>query len=704
VKKIFTIFILAIGISFSLVAQNSLNITLIGHYDAPDTPEEIAIRGNYAYIADYGAGLRIVDISNPASPQEVGFYDTPGMFAWGVAVSGNYAYMADWDGLRIIDISNPTNPQEVGLCDTVHDVMRVAISGNYAYIATCYSGLRIIDVSNPTNPQETGFRDTSVYVRDVAVSGNYAYIAGWYGLCIIDISNPSIPQEIGFYDTPWFAEGVAISGNYAYIAEWYGLRIIDISNPTNPQDVGFCDTPDTDPHGVAVSGNYAYIADDFAGLRIIDISNPASPQEVGFYHMNPVWAVAVSGNYAYIEDAPGMSIVRNDLLVGYSINGIVSYANASNTPLNDITIDLKNSNGTVVASTATNATGGYSFNDVANGNYTLQVTAAKPWGGVTAGDVLLYKKNIVGLISLNGIYFASGDVNGSGSLTAGDVLLIKKRIATTISSFSVGDWLFNNDTLSINGSNVTYNFNGLVYGDANGSYIPTETDLSAVKEQGIISMEEVNDVKGEITVPVHISDMPDLGSFQFTIAYDPNKIQFTGIDHWYNGINDVIVGNTAPGQLTFVWAADDRGINIADGTLCDLRFTTKASGQSTLSFENNPTLKEFSDYEGNLFEPKYTNGVVGSTTGISEQNLTEISVYPNPSNGTFTLELISVKSQTFDVKIYNPLGIAVYQQLNIAANGKNSTEIRSGDLPEGIYTLTVTGKDANYIKKIVIRK
>ena len=86
------------------------------------------------------------------------------------------------------------------------------------------------------------------------------------------------------------------------------------------------------------------------------------------------------------------------------------------------------------------------------------------------------------------------------------------------------------------------------------------------------------------------------------------------------------------------------------------------------------------------------------------QNRTDISVYPNPSNGTFTLELKSVQSQNFDVKIYNSLGVAVYQQLNVAANNKYSREIGSGDLPEGIYTLTVTGKDTNYIKKIVIRK
>ena len=705
-KKIFTIIIMAMGISFSLVAQNSLNTTLIGHYDTPNYAFEVAISGNYAYVADFQAGLRIIDISNPASPHEVGFYDTL-EYAEGVAVNGNYAYVTDtYDGFCIIDISNPVSPQKVGLYNTLGTVFDIAISGNYVYIANWDAGLRIIDISNPAIPQEVGFYDTPGYAYGVAVSENYAYIADGYALRIIDISNPVSPFEIGSCDIPDNVREIAVNGNYAYIAHGNaGLRIIDISSPASPQEVGFCDTPEY-AEGVAVNGNYAYIADAGTGLRIIDISNPASPQEVGFYD-TPANAcgVSVSGNYAYIANGvAGMFIIQNDLLVGSSINGIISYANTSNTPLNDITVDLKNSNGAIVASTATNATGGYIFSNVANGDYALQVTSAKPWNGVTAGDVLLYKKHIVGLISLNGIYFASGDVNGSGSLTAGDVLLIKKRIATTISSFSVGDWLFNNDTLSINGSNVTYNFNGLVYGDANGSYIPAEVDLSAVKEQGIISMETVNDVEGEIIVPVHVLDMPNLGSFQFTIAYDPGKIQFTGVDHWYDGINDVTVGNTAPGQLTFVWAADDRGINIADGTLCNLRFTTKASGQSTLSFENNPTLKEFSDYEGNLFEPKYTNGVVGSTTGISEQNLTEISVYPNPSNGTFTLELISVKSQNFDVTVYNPLGVAVYQQLNVAANGKYSTEIGSGDLPEGIYTLTVTGKDTNYIKKIVIRK
>ena len=44
----------------------------------------------------------MVDVSNPAAPVEVGFYDTPGL-ASGVAVAWAYAYVADDSaGLEIL--------------------------------------------------------------------------------------------------------------------------------------------------------------------------------------------------------------------------------------------------------------------------------------------------------------------------------------------------------------------------------------------------------------------------------------------------------------------------------------------------------------------------------------------------------------------------------------------------------------------------
>jgi hypothetical protein len=53
-------------------------------------------------VADREAGLRVVDVSDPAQPVEVGFYDTPG-HAYDVAVTGEYIYVADYhSGLVIL--------------------------------------------------------------------------------------------------------------------------------------------------------------------------------------------------------------------------------------------------------------------------------------------------------------------------------------------------------------------------------------------------------------------------------------------------------------------------------------------------------------------------------------------------------------------------------------------------------------------------
>ena len=72
--------------------------------------------GRYAYVALGGAGLAVIDLSNPTNCVRVGGC-TSGR-ANGVAVSGNYAYVAEgprWTGsnyvgsLQVIDVSNPTN-------------------------------------------------------------------------------------------------------------------------------------------------------------------------------------------------------------------------------------------------------------------------------------------------------------------------------------------------------------------------------------------------------------------------------------------------------------------------------------------------------------------------------------------------------------------------------------------------------------------
>jgi len=392
----------------------------------------------------------------------------------------------------------------------------------------------------------------------------------------------------------------------------------------------------------------------------------------------------------------------------FTVDGTITYPKTTPVPLSGIQIGLKDNGGNVIQTATTDATGNYSFNEIPEGNYTLAPTTTKPWGGVTAGDVLLYKKHIAGISTLTGIFLASGDVNASGSLTAGDVLIIKKRIAGIISSFTVGDWVFNNAPLNVT-TNTTADFNGLAYGDANASYTPTtkgNTKTNEVKSTTTgetLTIENVSSATlGTVIVPVHAASITNLGSFQFSLSYDASKLTYVKDTNWYAGITAVTINSANPGKVSFVWAAD-APINIADNTFFELKFNSIAGGSSTIAWTDDPTSREFGDYDGNVFVPTYINGNVDVATGINELDNSAMLVYPNPNNGNFTLDLSSVKGQISNVKIMNMVGGVVYQE-KVSQTASFNKDLNLSNLSEGVYTVRIQTNNGDIVKKMVIKK
>lgn len=287
----------------------------------------MAIVGSCAYVAAGSAVLRVVDVSNPASPVEVSIYDKPGytQHTQAIVVADGYAYIAKGDdGLLIMDISNPASPVEVGSYDApnyyVRDVMLV---GDYVHFATS-RGLHILDISDPTAPVEVGTYDVPSYVEGVRLAGDYAYIiTDSADLRIVDVSDPTTPTEVGTYGTPVSAQGIAVVGHYTYVADEYnGLRVVDASNPARPVEVGFYDERGGAWDAVVVD-NYAYAIFGscdwvpYVGcdkdLYMMDVSNPAAPVEVGFYDLpegDGRWGqLEISGDYAYILNRGNLHVL-----------------------------------------------------------------------------------------------------------------------------------------------------------------------------------------------------------------------------------------------------------------------------------------------------------------------------------------------------------------------------------------------------------
>ncbi len=219
---------------------------------------DLVVNGRYAYVLINNSSipdrLQIVDIINPTNPSVIGDLQLPGL-AGGMTVKGSYVYVCAGDaGLRIIDVSDPANPIEVSYFGTTTDARSVAVSNHYAYVTISW-GLKIVDISNPANPIEAGFFSTSLPTDKIRVSNNYAYFTSQqHGIRIVDVSNPAHPFEIGYYDTGDYPDDVLIKNNHAYVADGAdGLYIIRNDLAYRPVIAQISDIPNDQGKQVRVS-------------------------------------------------------------------------------------------------------------------------------------------------------------------------------------------------------------------------------------------------------------------------------------------------------------------------------------------------------------------------------------------------------------------------------------------------------------------
>lgn len=77
------------------------------------------------------------------------------------------------------------------------------------------------------------------------------------------------------------------------------------------------------------------------------------------------------------------------------------------------------------------------------------------------------------------------------------------------------------------------------------------------------------------------------------------------------------------------------------------------------------------------------------------------NVYPNPFSQSITLNLRSRNEETLDLQVFNQIGQVVHQdQLTVTA-GVNQIEMDFPELPAGMYSLHLQGKEGQVVRKIV---
>ncbi|MCP8616303.1 LVIVD repeat-containing protein [Salirhabdus salicampi] len=317
------------------IFSKSTNMEHIAHIPEPSATG-IETQGNYLYVGIIGEGMKIYDISDPASPVEIGWYASPG-YQNDVAVSGKVALLAtdppDADpGFEIIDISDPTNPT---LIANYNERRAHAISfvGELAF-PSGNQNMDIIDLRNPSNPKVIGTFEAHATIHDVHVSGNRAYLAtgSGQGMQIVDISDPTNPKEVSLTidsETDYSHEtipnedhSIVVMSDESYSTSAPGgeLTFYDTSDESDPNLLSkfFISDEGMPPgfysaHNFQVDGDKIITAWYTGGTRVIDISNPANPVEIG--HFMPdgavTWESLTHKGYIYTGDSSrGIDVLK----------------------------------------------------------------------------------------------------------------------------------------------------------------------------------------------------------------------------------------------------------------------------------------------------------------------------------------------------------------------------------------------------------
>jgi hypothetical protein len=89
------------------------------------------------------------------------------------------------------------------------------------------------------------------------------------------------------------------------------------------------------------------------------------------------------------------------------------------------------------------------------------------------------------------------------------------------------------------------------------------------------------------------------------------------------------------------------------------------------------------------------------TTGVRNNSVKTIELFPNPSNGTITISIPNeIRNKNSVVEIVNVEGQKVY---STTIQNKETLQLQL-DVPNGMYVVSIVSDDENYLSKITINR
>jgi len=261
--------------------------------------------------------MAIYDLDDPHDPQRLGFFDTGGRGVHRIVYEGgDFAYLsATPDGYTgriwlIVDVSDPATPTEVGRWwwpgmwtsggETLHTpegedwlVHHAMVHDGRAYLGFWDGGMVVIDVSDPSRPttisrlgwEEGGHTHTCLPLpdRDLVVVTDEVLTEGCVGdrhmVRVVDISDETAPFVRSICPVPdgdFCQRGLRFGSHCLHenrpnsyrsqelvFATYFnaGLRVYDLADPDDPVEIAHW-IPECPPNQAAAQINDVFVSED----------------------------------------------------------------------------------------------------------------------------------------------------------------------------------------------------------------------------------------------------------------------------------------------------------------------------------------------------------------------------------------------------------------------------------------------------------
>jgi len=233
----------------------------------------------------------------------------------------------------------------------------------------------------------------------------------------------------------------------------------------------------------------------------------------------------------------------------------------------------------------------------------------------------------------------------------------------------------------------TETYKGIMLGDVNASYATFTANGLLKSDNGAVVLDLASAVKEGNTfrIPVSFESTESANALDFAVRFNENNVSFSELNNVAVGMEASSFMNEADRTLRFT------GFDVAN-------FTVGSTVAELVLQSNNETISE----KDIIADLALINGkpvdVKFEKSSEAIQSVFNVSIYPNPSNGAFSVQA----TENAIVDVYDMNGKQITASQVISSNGKVNIDLNN--VEAGVYLVRVQNETFSTTKRIVIEK